>query len=323
MALTPTEEIQIENTRAGLGAGLSNAFIEADFNKRQRAHNLFAVDEMDVLFGQLSGSTEGLMHRTAAATKAHATESRTDKKRKQDASDAHFRNILALIRGGQVSSYIADEIFDNKTDLEIRDIVAEIEAATGDSFENYAREILGDEVPKRLDGESEADHQRRDLKAIAEEVLHPETGVVKAEYADDPVAKIVQREQVYQEIRRDVDSLNERAEREGVTVEIDNDVDDNTVNNYNAADLHGNGLNAGSLVKVSRGNQDGARDTVVAAMPAAEDNATFLDELPFDESSVDVAAAEGRKAFNEHASPSTNQAEMVSTNDPAPSIKPA
>lgn len=118
------------------------------------------------------------------------------KRADKDAEDWAF--YLNLIQDGQVGYYIAGEIFDNKSNWEIFQVVAEIEAATGDSFENYAKSILGeDNVPERLEDESDAEYQRRVLKTIAVEILDPHTGQIKPQYADDPVANIIRDHKVY------------------------------------------------------------------------------------------------------------------------------
>ena len=109
---------------------------------------------------------------------------------------------------GCVGECIAREVFDNMSDEEIDACVIEIEQETGQSFEEYAKTKLGDDMPDRLPNEDDADYQRRVLKAITVEITDPKTGKIKPEYQDDPTARILTRNGKYQDIVRKVEGYN-------------------------------------------------------------------------------------------------------------------
>lgn len=116
--------------------------------------------------------------------------------------------LIDAYSSGRVGEYIAGEVFDNMSDEEIDACVIEIEQETGQSFEEYAKTKLGDDVPDRLPNEDDADYQRRVLKAITVEITDPKTGKIKPEYQDDPTARILTRNGKYQDIVRKVEGYN-------------------------------------------------------------------------------------------------------------------
>jgi hypothetical protein len=122
--------------------------------------------------------------------------------KKDDRIDAFF---LHLIQEGNLAVFAAGTIFGGMSDDDINACVAEIEAATGMPFDDYARDILGKDMPEREPGESDADYHRRVLTALGEEMLEqdPDTGElrVKPQYADDPTAQIIKRNETYKAIQ--------------------------------------------------------------------------------------------------------------------------
>ncbi len=131
-----------------------------------------------------------------------------DEKRKKAVQTDRDAFYLALMSDGAFGGFIVDEVFGGKSDADIADIVAEIEAKSGLSFTDYATNILGPEAAQRNPNESDADYRRRIVMALAEEMIDPVTGEIKAQYADDPLADIILRDAAYQRIMGQVAHLN-------------------------------------------------------------------------------------------------------------------
>lgn len=212
------------------------------------------VKELDL--ANLLGGRRALTSAAATMQTSTAAQKRADK----DAEDWAF--YLTLIQDGQVGHYIANEIFDNKTDWEIFEIVAEIEAATGNSFENYAKSILAEgNVPERIDNESDADYQRRVLKAITAEILDPYTGQIKPQYAGDPVAKIVAREEPYQRTVAKTAEIEGRYERGEITLEqATQEVREDSKNHFGIGDIYASEAKNGEIIKTAKKTQDDITD---------------------------------------------------------------
>lgn len=240
---------------------------------------------------------------SAAATMQASTAA--EKRSKQAADDWAF--YLNLIQNGQVGHYIADKIFDNKSDWEIFQIVAEIEAATGDSFENYAKSILGeDNVPKRFDGESDADYQRRVLKVITAEILDPNTGQIKPQYADDPVANIIRDHKAYRRIIAKTADINADVKRNGITQKTIEETD-KISQNASGADVAANELEAAALKDQVRTNQDDLRDIKTNNEFASDDNMSFMDEIPLEQTTIAKASEAGKQEFNTKSQDETSE----------------
>lgn len=267
-------------------------------NHETRKLDQFVADEL--LSGKNDVSILQIGRRViaSAATAIQKLTLQSEEKRKQADSDAHFRRLLESVREGSVGAYIGQRIFSNKTDAEIAHIVAEIETATGDSFENYARKVLGPEnVPERQDGESDADYQRRVLEAVSDEIIELQGNEVriKPEYANDPVAKIIQREEVFHRVKRKVREINADALRNGVTAQNTNAVTIEASKSFNEGDVLAAGLDHTQHKEAAKATQDGARD--VQTNSDAFDSGSFFDEV---EDSKLAKAAEASKAeFNE------------------------
>ncbi len=242
---------------------------------------------------------------SAAATMQTSTAA--EKRAKQDAEDWAF--YLNLIQDGQVGHYIAGEIFDNKTDWEIFQVVAEIEAATGDSFENYARSILGeDNVPERLEDESNADYQRRVLKAITAEILDPYTGQIKPQYADDPVAKIVAREESYQRTVAKTAEIEGRYKRGEITLEqATNEVREDAQKSFSIGDVYGSEAENGEIIKTAKETQNVIRDKKTTGAVASADNLSFLDDIVPAKTNIAQASEAGKHEFNTKSQDETSE----------------
>ena len=244
---------------------------------------------------------------SAAATMQTSTAA--EKRAKQDAEDWAF--YLNLIQDGQVGHYIAGEIFDNKTDWEIFQVVAEIEAATGDSFENYARSILGeDNVPERFDGENDAEYQRRVLKAIAVEILNPRTGQIKPQYADDLVAKIIRDDKAYQHTVAKMAEIENYLNRGDITLkEAKQEVLEDSQGQFSVGDVHASKAKNSEIIKTAKESQDIITDKeVYSAALQSESDEFFGDAFVVDNKIAQVSEAAKHK-FN------TKSQDYVSTDD--------
>ncbi|MEP3476429.1 MAG: hypothetical protein ABJN57_09440 [Hyphomicrobiales bacterium] len=227
---------------------------------------------------------------SAAATMQTSTAA--EKRAKQDAEDWAF--YLTLMQDGQVGHYIANEIFDNKSDWEIFQIVAEIETATGDSFENYAKSILGvDNVPEVLEGESDADYQRRVLKAITAEILDPRTGQIKPQYADDPVAKIIRDHKAYQHTVAKTVEIENRLNRGDITLkEAKQEVQEDSQDQFSVGDVHASTAENGEVIKTAKETQNVIRDEkVYSAALQSESDDFFGDAFVTDNKIAQVSEA--------------------------------
>lgn len=232
------------------------------------------------------------------AAKTMQTSTAAEKRAKKDAEDWAF--YLDLIQDGQVGHYIAGEIFDNKSDWEIFQIVGEIEAATGDSFANYAKSILGeDNVPESLDGESDADYQRRVLKAIAAEILDPHTGQIKPQYADDPVAKIVAREEPYQRTVAKTVEIEGRYERGEITLEqATNEVREDSQKSFSSGDVYASEAENEEIIKTAKEIQDAFTDKKTTGAVASAKNLSFMDDIVPAKTNIAKASEAGKQEFN-------------------------
>lgn len=105
---------------------------------------------------------------------------------------------VALIQQGELDAYIAEQMFGGMSDQEIMELAEQIEAETGKSVEQWAEELLGEDVPERRPHESDADYKQRLLEAITEELLG-EDGQILPEYQDHPLSRIIiEPNEVYQ-----------------------------------------------------------------------------------------------------------------------------
>lgn len=220
--------------------------------------------------GLKSGSVEGI-HKTSAAASKDAQDSRdatAERKAKQQISDALF---LELLRSGDLDTYIAENVFGGKSDAEITDIVAMIEAETGQSFESYSRNILGNDMPTRSTGESDVDYNRRVVIAVSSEILDGQ-GNVLPQYENDPLAKYIKREASYIELIERRDGLNAvNPNNIAPAIEAKTEVGNLAAANYDSSDLLGDGLNNSTLSGIGTDIQDRTTDT---SMEALTDNSS-------------------------------------------------
>jgi len=166
-----------------------------------------AKDHDDIQHGLKSGSIESVHLTTAAASKEAqgSAQEQAERKAKEQYEDALF---LALLNNGDLDNYVAENIFGGMSDFEIAEVVSAIEAETGLSFEDYAENILGDDMLERSPGENDADYHRRVLTAVADEILEDDLSI-KAGYENDPLVKIIKRDAIFQDAKAFVDQTNE------------------------------------------------------------------------------------------------------------------
>lgn len=229
-------------------------------------------------------------------------------RRDQEAKANSGRTIelLALLESGQYGAYIASAVFDSMSDEEITDFVAEIEAKTGKPFEEYAKEILGDAMPKRNEGESEADYQRRVAKELTEEMLDtsdPNNIRFKPGYEDDPVAGFLKKNEEYNKGAKVVaDDANARFAATGeVTKEDEQDVENEADRGVGTGwQLEGD-LQNDALQSVAAESQEELRNEDSGDSLAVSSSSNFFDSFPA--SPMETASAKGRMDFAAAASP--------------------
>lgn len=258
----------------------------------------------DVLFGLSSGSLES--QKPGSNLDRHNRMERERLLKQQSKAKGSDIELLALLESGQYGAYIASAVFDSMDDAEVSDLVADIEAKTGKPFEEYAKEILGDAMPKRQPGESEADYQRRVLKDVTEEMLDtsdPTNIRFKPGYEDDPVAGFLKKNEEYQEGTKVVaDRVNAEVAATGVVTEKHQQDIENEANRGVGTgwQLEGD-IQADQLQNVAAESQEeewmeDLND--LAVQTDADEFALFAEPSP-----MEAASAKGRMDFAAAASP--------------------
>lgn len=215
------------------------------------------------LFGLKSGLRESLIETgaIAAADAQQALVDDADRKSKERADDML---LLALINAGDLEAYIAKQVFGEMNAEQIAEVVARIEEQTGMTFEEYARDVLGDEYEPRKDGETELEYQKRILEAVTAKVLDGKE--IRPEYANDPVAQIL-KEHNLEALGREFAAKKDAqiAAQGGVVTENDiQDVESEAGEGYGTADVLGNELQTSQLSGVGTDVQDGSRDVATS-----------------------------------------------------------
>lgn len=277
MAAKPTRgDLRAEFRSTGVdlvdASNLDPAYTKERDEKRQdQARTEQVLVGMDNAEALLAGR-RGLYGITAARDIQLAQEARE----KAASDDALF---LLILNGADLAGFIAGELFDDMSDTEISDIVAQVEAKTGKSFEEYARTIIGDEAAARRPGEGIADYNRRILKAVAEEVIDPLTGEIKPEYKDDPVAQIIRNDERYQDIVAKVRDWKSRLDMGESPESIRSELKTETDKAYDNADVTGNSLGKDTLSGTATSSQDGHSDDKVNADKDAAETASVIGDI--------------------------------------------
>ena len=171
------------------------------------------MENLGIASGSVAGITGKLDYFNKTQREAHLRKEQA----KGRNSDLY---LLEIMNSGGMGAHIGGIVFGDMSDDEVNACVKEIEAETGQSFDDYAKEILGEDMPERKAGESDVDYQRRVLKDIAEEMIDPHTGKIKPQYTDSPVADIIKRNDGYQATIKQVSSLNKQIAQNGMSEEV-------------------------------------------------------------------------------------------------------
>ena len=166
-------------------------------------------------------------------------------------------------------------------DAEFSAWVADIEAELDMPIEDYAQDVLGDDMPERMPWESDIDYQRRVMNAVLEEVVG-ENGRIKPEYADDPVARRVLEHDEYQAVLPTINALNRiEPANAAPSEEAVETVQAIAEDSYQAGNIAARALENETLAEESRDVQDESSDAIFAA--SAEDEVALFDtDLGFD-----------------------------------------
>jgi len=204
----------------------------------------------------------GVIKNAAAAAKSQQgdAQEQSEKKAKEQYDDALF---LALLNNGDLDNYVAENIFGGMSDVEIADVVSAIEIETGLSFEDYAENILGDDMPERTSGENDTDYHRRVLTAVADEILEDDLSI-KVGYENDPLVKIIKRDAIFQDAKAFVDQTNELVPAHATPdAGTTNTVIEKAEEGYGISDTLGRDLENDTLPGAGTGVQDRSTDPVV------------------------------------------------------------
>jgi len=257
--------------------------------------------------GQKSDSIAGVI-KTAAAAARSAQESVHDRAERQSKQRYDDMMLLALYQNGDLDTFIAENVFGGMNDTEIMDVVSMIESETGKSFEDYARDILGDQMPDRIPGESDADYNRRVLILVADEVLEDDLSI-KSGYENDPLAKFLQDQEITKEARAVVAQHNENAKALG----------SDAVSGAAAADADASldvakAMNAESEVEglslIGVESHDSHSESVLNNASASDASNSFLAGFPGSDGALETASADFSAQFGA-ASPDTVEAAKV------------
>ncbi len=248
------------------------------------------ADENDIL---LSHGSRNDMDRGQDAAKRHVDRAALEREARRKSSD--MVNFLYMLGYDNIGDYIGDVVFGDMSDDEIAACVDEIEIATGKPIEEYASDILGEDMPERRAGESDVDYHRRVLDALAEEMfeLGPDGKPrVKNEYKDDPTAQIIMRDKRYREVVATAESIDARAQVDGATAKLKHETQVATEPDYTVSHIIGNTIVNEELSEVARNGQDGHREDGFAVADRADNSASFLSDLGLSRSFSPAASGE-------------------------------
>lgn len=260
--------------------------------------------------GLKSGSTESIHLTTAAASKEAqgSAQDKAEKEAKEREEDAFF---LALLNSGNLDNYVAENIFGGMSGAEVADIVSMIEAETGLNFEEYAENILGDEMPERAAGESDADYHRRILIAVTDEVLNDDL-TIKAGYENDPLARFVNNHQITEYARERTREADQIALQDGVDAGIAH-VADAAEQSYSVARTVSNESQVLEVSDFGGELQDGHQDEDYNDSAEVAATQAYFDNFPGSDGALETASADLESQFANAA------AENTSTPHPTPS----
>ncbi|WP_299810430.1 hypothetical protein [uncultured Roseibium sp.] len=282
----------------------------------QQSDKQFAIEQAakivkehdDIQHGLKSGSIESVHLTTAAASKEAqgSAQENSERKAKEQYEDAMF---LALLNSGDLDAYVAENIFGGMSDAEVTDVISMIEAETGRKFEEYAENFLGDDMPERVPGESDADYHRRVLIAVTDEVLNDDL-TIKAGYENDPLARFVNNHEVTQHAREKTREADQIALREGADAGIAH-IKDEVEGNYAVARVVSDESEVSEVSDFGGGTQDNHSDASFNDASSVEKSSSFFSGFPGSDGALETAKADFETQFPKAAAPKT--AELAST----------
>lgn len=214
------------------------------------------------------GSVEGLTARTGQFSE-HQKKLLERLKSQGRANDGFNILLLDALENSNLPAFVAAQVFDGMSDEEIDACVAEIELETGKPFEEYARDILGEDMPPREPGQSDAEYHRTVLKKLGEEMLEkdPKTGEprVKAKYEDDPTAQIIKRNETFKKTVETTAELDAQIKADGgLTAETESEITETAAKSYSSSDAMDQTTKTEEVEDISRveGEKSVDRDTV-------------------------------------------------------------
>ena len=199
-------------------AGRRESPLTSDFEAATKASEAVeARRQYHDFHGQLSGAVEGkILHSAAAAVEAGQTAKAAEKRR---AKRQKYQDLLfELLRLGELDTYVAETVFAGMSADDIIATVSAIETETGQSFEDYAANILGTDMPERGLNEDLTEYHQRVLTAVADAALNDDL-TIKPGFEDDPLVQIIVADQIYQ------DALSEVTDSKAEMKELDQAID--------------------------------------------------------------------------------------------------
>ena len=222
------------------------------------------------------GDVKNIMGGLRAHSGVHAITEIRDQQEADAKAQHEDALFLLLLNNGNVAEFIADAVFDGMSDAEIADVVADIEAETGMSFEEYAEGILGDDMPERKPGESDDDYNRRVLKAITVEIYDPETEGLKDKYKNDPGAQVIVGIDGFEKIVKQINNW-EREYAAGNHEKVESEIAE--ISKYSDAHTTGKYIAEDPLSNTATGSQDGHRDGEAHSTVSLQESDDVLNDL--------------------------------------------
>lgn len=252
----------------------------------------------DDIMGLKSGSRESI-HKTTAAATIDAQDSRDEKAERKSKQLVDDAMLIALLNSGDLDNFVAESIFGGMSDTEVAGFVSQIEDETGRSFEDYAKEILGEDMPQRRAGESEVDYNRRVLTALGDEVLNDDL-TVKAGYENDPIAKFVDDHRETENAREVVRSVDAVAREHG-TDEAVAQIKPQVEESYVVAGVAEAESAVDEVSDTGNTALDGHSDTDFEESSIVQEGSSFLSGF----GALDTASADFSKQFDVASAPET------------------
>ena len=265
-------------------------------------------DENDIL---LSNGSRNDMERGQDAAKRIKERAILEKVAREKTSE--LMNFLELIADGDYGGFMADGVFGSKSDAEIEQFVSEYEAG-GRSLEADAQAILGDDMPERMEGESQADYHRRLLQAVTKEAFD-EHGNIKPEYADSPLVEHISRDEDF--VR--MDRVYRKVREEGPTPENIELVEREVARDYAGAEYGDYALEDTPLQEIALQGQGEHRELASDDGEKAELTASFFDTIDGGigaEGAIKEASTNGLNQFNASARPAVTEEPLAPESAP-------